>query len=122
MTTVGKLIFNEIFPADFPYINEPSKENLVRTPDKYFIFEKGTNVKEFIQNIEEPCALKKGHLGTIIAECFRRFGTTVTSVILDKIKELGFTYSTKAGITISVSDVTVPEEKKDILAEGRRKG
>lgn len=116
VTTVGKLIFNEIFPADFPYINEPSKENLVRTPDKYFIFEKGTNVKEFIQNIEEPSALKKGHLGTIIAECFRRFGTTVTSEVLDKVKELGYKYSTKAGITISVSDVTVPEEKKDILA------
>jgi DNA-directed RNA polymerase subunit beta' len=117
VTTVGKLIFNEIFPADFPYINEPSKENLVRTPDKYFIFEKGTNVKEFIQNIEEPSALKKGHLGTIIAECFRRFGTTVTSEVLDKVKELGYKYSTKAGITISVSDVTVPEEKKDILAK-----
>ncbi|MBH8600675.1 DNA-directed RNA polymerase subunit beta' [Thermoactinomyces sp. CICC 23799] len=117
VTTVGKLIFNEIFPADFPYINEPSKENMVRTPDKYFIFEKGTNVKEFIQNIEEPSALKKGHLGTIIAECFRRFGTTVTSQVLDKIKELGYKYSTKAGITISVSDVTVPEEKKDILAK-----
>jgi DNA-directed RNA polymerase subunit beta' len=117
VTTVGKLIFNEIFPADFPYINEPSKENMVRTPDKYFIFEKGTNVKEFIQNIEEPSALKKGHLGTIIAECFRRFGTTVTSQVLDKIKELGYKYSTKAGITISVSDVTVPEEKKEILAK-----
>ena len=61
--------------------------------------------------------MKKGHLGAIIAECFRRFGTTITSEILDKVKELGYQYSTKAGITISVSDVTVPEEKQDILAK-----
>ena len=64
---------------------------------------------------------KKGFLGTIIAECFRRFGTTQTTSILDKIKELGFTYSTKAGITISISDVVVPEEKKEILEEAEEK-
>ena len=51
VTTVGKLIFNEIFPEDFPYINEPTKQNIKQTPDKYFIFEKGTNVREFIQKI-----------------------------------------------------------------------
>jgi DNA-directed RNA polymerase subunit beta' len=55
-------------------------------------------------------------LGAIIAECFRRFGTTITSEILDKVKETGYKYSTKAGITISVSDVTVPAEKQEILA------
>jgi DNA-directed RNA polymerase subunit beta' len=116
VTTVGKLIFNEIFPEDFPYINEPGKANFTRTPDRYFIFEKGTNVKEFIKNMKDPGAIKKKDLGAIIAECFRRFGTTTTSEILDKVKELGFKYSTKAGITISVSDVTVPEEKQEILA------
>ncbi|WP_124726391.1 DNA-directed RNA polymerase subunit beta' [Staphylospora marina] len=117
VTTVGKLIFNEIFPADFPYINEPGKANFAGTPDKYFIFEKGTNIKEFISKMKDPGAIKKKDLGAIIAECFRRFGTTVTSEILDKVKELGFKYSTKAGITISVSDVTVPEEKQEILAK-----
>ena len=50
VTTVGKLIFNEIFPEDFPYINEPTKKNFNGTPDKYFIFEKGVNVKEFIKH------------------------------------------------------------------------
>jgi len=119
VTTVGKLIFNEIFPEDFPYINEPGKANFAGTPDKYFIFEKGANVKEFIQKMDDPGAIKKGHLGAIIAECFRRFGTTTTAEILDKVKELGFKYSTKAGITISVSDVKVPEEKQDILAQAQ---
>ncbi|MBA4603162.1 DNA-directed RNA polymerase subunit beta' [Thermoactinomyces mirandus] len=117
VTTVGKLIFNEIFPKDFPYINEPGKANFQRTPDKYFIFEKGIDIKEFVKKNENPSALKKGNLGAIVAECFRRFGTTVTSEILDKVKELGYKYSTKAGITISVSDVSVPEEKQEILAK-----
>jgi DNA-directed RNA polymerase subunit beta' len=120
VTTVGKLIFNEIFPEEFPYINEPGKKNFQGTPDKYFIFEKGVNVREFVKTIEDPGAIKKKDLGAIIAECFRRFGTTMTAVILDKIKALGFSYSTKAGITISVSDVTVPEEKPQILEEAEK--
>lgn len=121
VTTVGKLIFNEIFPEDFPYINEPTMKNFSGTPDRYFIYEKGVNVREFIKKLEDPGALMKKHLGAIIAECFRRFGTTQTAVILDKVKELGYAYSTKAGITISVSDVKVPEEKPQILEEAEQK-
>lgn len=117
VTTVGKLIFNEIFPAEFPYISEPGKRNFVRTPDKYFIFEKGVNVREFIKTMDDPGALTKKDLGAIVAECFRRFGTTITSEILDRVKELGYKFSTKAGITMSVSDVNVPEEKAEILAK-----
>src|SRR5690606_24191313 len=110
ITTVGKLIFNEIFPEAFPYINEPTKQNLMEgTPDQYFIFEKGVNIREKISSLPEADAVKKGFLGTIIAECFRRFGTTQTTIILDKVKELGYSYSTKAGITMSVTDVVVPE-------------
>lgn len=116
VTTVGKVIFNEIFPPDLPFINAPTKSNLQNmVPDEYFIFEKGTNVTEFVKALPDPGAVKKGFLGTIISECFRRFGTMKTSMILDKIKELGFTYSTKAGITIAVADIAVPGKKKDIL-------
>jgi len=122
VTTIGKIIFNEIFPPEFPYLNAPTKENLMQgTPDDYFIYEKGVNIKEFIQKIPNRGAVKKGYLGSIIAEIFRRFQTTKTSIILDKIKELGFTYSTKAGITIAVSDVVVPKEKNDILREAEEK-
>jgi DNA-directed RNA polymerase subunit beta' len=121
VTTVGKIIFNEIFPKEFPYINEPTKANLKGTPDRYFIFEKGVNIPEFIRQLPDPGAVKKGYLGTLIAECFRRFGTTQTAIILDNIKELGFKYSTKAGITMAVSDVVVPEEKQDILKEAEEK-
>ena len=122
VTTIGKIIFNEIFPENFPYINAPTKENLIiGTPEEYFIYEKGTDILEFIKNVPNQGAVKKGYLGSIIAETFRKFHTTQTSVILDKIKELGFTYSTKAGITIAVSDVIVPEEKYEILREAEDK-
>ncbi|WP_027415322.1 DNA-directed RNA polymerase subunit beta' [Aneurinibacillus terranovensis] len=122
VTTVGKLIFNEIFPPELPYINEPTKSNLQKqVPDKFFIFEKGVDVKEFIKQLPEQDAVKKSFLGTIIAECFRRFGTTQTSVILDKIKANGFKYSTQAGITVAVADITTPDEKHEILNEAEKK-
>lgn len=118
VTTVGKIIFNEIFPPELPFINTPSKSNLqTQVSDEFFIFDKGADVKAFVKALPENSAVKKGFLGTIISECFRRFGTMFTSVILDKIKELGFTYSTKAGITIAVHDIVVPEKKKEILAK-----
>ncbi|TCP68784.1 DNA-directed RNA polymerase subunit beta' [Baia soyae] len=117
VTTPGKLIFNEVFPEEFPYINEPGKKNFVQTSDQHFMFEKGTNVREFIQSLPDPGALRKKDMGAIIAECFRRFGTMMTSVVLDKVKQLGYTYSTRAGITMAVSDVNVPAAKYDILKE-----
>jgi DNA-directed RNA polymerase subunit beta' len=116
ITTIGKIIFNNIFPHDFPYINEATKTNLLNgTPEEYFVYEKGANIRELIATSAEKMAIGKEYLGTIIGECFRRYHTTKTSIILDRIKELGFTYSTRAGITIAVSDVTVPSEKDEIL-------
>ncbi|WP_134702144.1 DNA-directed RNA polymerase subunit beta' [Ammoniphilus sp. YIM 78166] len=118
VTTTGKIIFNEIFPPDMPFINEPTKGNLkVGTPDRYFIFDKGVSVREFIDNnlAKEQDAVKKGFLGTIIGEVFSRFGTTQTTVMLDRVKDLGFTYSTKAGLTVAVADIKTPEEKKRII-------
>ncbi|REK69154.1 DNA-directed RNA polymerase subunit beta' [Paenibacillus paeoniae] len=116
VTTVGKVIFNEIFPEDFPYINEATKSNLLQgTPDKYFVYEKGADLQKFIDDLATPGAVGKDYLGHIIAECFRQYHTTLTAVILDRIKQLGFTYSTKAGITIGVSDVIIPKEKAGIM-------
>ncbi len=122
VTTLGKMIFNEIFPPEFPYLNEPTKDNLMNgTSDEYFIYEKGTSFKEVIRRVPDKGAVKKGFLGTIIAEAFRRFKTTQTSVLLDKIKELGYKYSTKAGITIAVSDAVIPKEKREILQDAEAK-
>ena len=64
VTTVGKIIFNEIFPPEFPYINEPTKRNLLSgTPDDYFLFEKGANIRAFIDNMPETKAIGKDYLG-----------------------------------------------------------
>jgi DNA-directed RNA polymerase subunit beta' len=90
ITTVGKLIMNEIFPTDFPYINEPTKVNLLKgTPDKYFIHDKGADLTAIMAEMPEVGGLGKDYLGSLIAECFRVYHTTQTSMILDKIKELG---------------------------------
>ncbi|UAL47551.1 DNA-directed RNA polymerase subunit beta' [Sutcliffiella horikoshii] len=121
ITTVGKLIFNEILPPSFPYINEPTKFNLeVNTPEKYFV-EKGANVKEAIQAQELIDPFKKKILGNIIAEVFKRFKITQTSEMLDRMKNLGFRYSTKAGITVGVADIVVLKEKDEILVEAQTK-
>ncbi|CAH0120744.1 DNA-directed RNA polymerase subunit beta' [Paenibacillus sp. CECT 9249] len=122
VTTVGRIIFNEIFPASFPYINEPTKTNLLQgTPEQYFVYDKGVDIREYMLSLPQTGAVGKEYLGQIIAKCFETYHTTETSVILDKIKQLGFTYSTKAGITIAVSDVIVPQEKADILRESEEK-
>jgi DNA-directed RNA polymerase subunit beta' len=122
ITNVGKIIFNEIFPADFPYINEPTKVNLLQgVNEAYFIFDKGADIRERIRSAIFKGAVGKDYLASIIAECFRKYKTTQSSVILDNIKQLGFTYSTRAGITIAVSDVTVPQEKTRILGESEEK-
>ncbi|SNX75652.1 DNA-directed RNA polymerase subunit beta' [Bacillus oleivorans] len=121
LTTVGKIIFNEILPNTFPYINEPTKVNLVeKTPEKYFV-EPTENVKEIIQQQEIIPPFKKGFLGNIIAEVFKRFKITETSKMLDRMKDLGFKYSTKAGITIGIADIVVLGEKEQILTEAQHK-
>ncbi|MDQ0116413.1 DNA-directed RNA polymerase subunit beta' [Paenibacillus harenae] len=122
VTTVGKVIFNEIFPEDFPYINEATKTNLLQgTPDKYFVYEKGADLVKFAEELTTPGAVGKDYLALVIAECFRQYHTTLTAVILDRIKQLGFTYSTKAGITIGVSDVIIPQEKIEIMKRSDEK-
>ncbi|OEF98019.1 DNA-directed RNA polymerase subunit beta' [Desulfuribacillus alkaliarsenatis] len=122
VTTVGKLIFNEIFPDDYPFIIEPTNKNMTEAvSDKYFIFEKGANVKEFIEQIDDIQALTKGNLGKIIGECFHRYKTTRSAQILDNLKSLAFKYATKAGITIAVSDIIVPDAKFSILKDAEDK-
>ncbi|MCM3666906.1 DNA-directed RNA polymerase subunit beta' [Mesobacillus subterraneus] len=121
ITTVGKLIFNEILPASFPYINEPSKQNLEeKTPEKYFV-EKGADIKEVIKSMPLVDPFKKKILGNIIAEVFKRFKITETSKMLDRMKDLGFKYSTKAGITVGVADIVVLKEKQEIISDAQTK-
>ncbi len=121
ITTLGKLIFNDIFPESFPYLNEPTIANLENdVPGTHFV-PRGANVIEFIKNkkIVEP--FKKKFLGSIILEIFRLYKTTETSRMLDNMKDLGFKYSTIAGMTISYTDVVISEEKYRKIDETQEK-
>ncbi|MDR4939036.1 DNA-directed RNA polymerase subunit beta' [Rossellomorea marisflavi] len=121
VTTVGKVIFNEILPDTFPFINEPTKTNLeVATPEKYFV-NPGTDVPALFKERELINPFKKGFLGNIIAEVFKKFAITETSRMLDKMKDLGFKFSTKAGITVGIADIVVLAEKEEILIEAQGK-
>ena len=119
-TTVGKLKFNEILPDSFAYVNEPTLDNIQNiTPNKYFI-NKGENIPEVIKAMPLVKPFAKGILESIIAQIFKRYKTTETSIMLDKMKDLGFKYSTVAGITVSISDVVTSEHKEELIAEAQK--
>ena len=120
VTTVGKIKFNEILPDTFAYINEPSDENISNiTPNKYFL-EMGTNIPEAIAKMELVKPFAKGTLEKVIAQVFKRYKTTETSTMLDKMKDLGFKYSTVSGITVSMADVEISQKKPEIVAEAQK--
>ena len=96
-TTAGKIIFNEHIPQDLGFVDRTDPE------------------KEF--NFEIDFKVGKGKLGDIIDKCIKIHGTEKTAEVLDKIKALGFKYSTKAAITVAVCDASIPEEKKAILKD-----
>ncbi|MEG1252934.1 MAG: DNA-directed RNA polymerase subunit beta' [Erysipelotrichaceae bacterium] len=120
ITTVGKVIYNDMFPADFPYLNEVSTENFVHTPDKYFV-DMGENIKEAIEKVEIVPAFKKKDLGRVIGEVFKRYNVDVTAEILDEIKNMGFKYSTVAGITVSLADIEIAPNKAEYVEYGKKK-
>ena len=120
VTTVGKLLFNEILPDGFQYVNEPSKDNYENlTPMKYFL-KMGTNIPEAIAKMPLVKPFAKGALKKIIAQVFKRYKTTETSIYLDKLKNLGFKYSTLSGISISIADVVKSEHKWDIINKSQK--
>ncbi len=99
--TVGKLIFNEAIPQDLGFVDRSD-------PDHYF-------------DLEVNRLVTKKELGEIIDKCIKKHGFTKTAVVLDKIKEFGFRYSTKGAITISVSDMIIPDVKQKFIDETEAK-
>ena len=81
ITTVGKIFFNDIFDGQFPFINEPGKENLSGTPDRYFV-PMGTDIKSHIAAQQPVKPLGKKALGSIIDEVFKQSALTDTSLML----------------------------------------
>ena len=95
--TLGRLIFNEAIPQDLGFVDRSKPENLLKL------------------EIDFPTAKKQ--LGQIVDRTIKTHGPTVTAQVLDDIKANGYKYSTKASISISVSDMTVPAAKKEIVAK-----
>ena len=121
VTTVGKIKFNEILPDTFPFVNEGTKENIEGvTPDKYFL-PMGANIPEEIAKMELVQPFIKKTLGQLIAQVFKRYKTTETSIMLDKLKDLGFKYSTVAGVTVSIADVVRSDDKHEIIERAKAK-
>ena len=96
-STVGRFIFNEKIPQNLGFVD--------RNKDKF--------------GLEVDFLCKKKDLEEIIAKCFTEYGNTITSEILDHMKDIGFKYSTRGAITVSVSDMVIPEAKKDLIASAR---
>ena len=96
-TSIGRVIFNQAVPQDMG--SKPRN-----TPDDMFLLE-----------VDEVVGKKQ--LGKIIDMCYRAHGVTVTATMLDNLKALGYKFSTRAALTVSVADIIVPESKKTILAE-----
>lgn len=98
--TPGKLIFNEAIPQDLGFVDRSKPENQFK--------------------LEIDFLVDKKMLGVILDRCYRKYGPTKTAEVLDNIKALGYKYSTKGAITVSVSDIEIPEEKPAILEKAEK--
>ena len=99
--TVGRIIFNEHIPQDLGYVDRTDPEHQL---DYEISFKVG-----------------KSQLGKIIDRCLKIHGTATTAQVLDKIKAMGYKYSTRSGITVAVSDAVIPPQKAEILADADAK-
>ena len=100
-TSIGRIIFNNAVPQDLGFVERNKLDDAFK--------------------LEVDQLITKKDLGNIVDKCYRKHGPTITSEVLDRIKALGYKYSTKAGITVSYMDIQVPAEKKEIIAGAEKK-
>ena len=121
ITTAGKMLFNDILPKDFVYLNAPTNENLVNgTPDEYFL-EAGEDIHEQLNQRPLLSPFKSGFLSDVIAEVYKQYKVTETSLLLDRMKDLGFYRSTLSGLTVGIADITKLPDKPTIIAAAHKK-
>lgn len=121
ITTAGKMLFNDILPKDFVYLNAPTNENLVNgTPDEYFL-EAGEDIHEQLNQRPLLSPFKSGFLSDVIAEVYKQYKVTETSLLLDRMKDLGFYRSTLSGLTVGIADITNLPDKPTIIAAAHKK-
>ena len=92
-STVGRFIFNNSIPQDLGYVD--------RTIDPC--------------SLEVDFVLDKKQIGVVIDKCYRKHGNELTSIMLDNIKNMGYKYSTKSAISVSVADMEIPDEKYELI-------
>ncbi len=99
--TVGRLLFNNAIPQDLGFVPRETLDDMFRLEIDHLVVKKD--------------------LGNIVDHCYRKYGPTKTAETLDNIKKLGFTYSTRGGITVGFQDIQVPPEKKGFIADAEKK-
>ncbi len=98
-STVGRFLFNEIIPQDLGFVDREPEENKLL--------------------LEVDFLVGKKQLKQILEKVINTHGATATAEVLDSVKSIGYKYSTRAAMTVSVSDMTVPPEKPQIIAEAQ---
>ena len=100
-TSVGRVLFNNAIPQDLGFVERTCADDMFK--------------------LEIDSLVKKKDLGKIVDACYRKYGPTQTSETLDRIKKLGYSYSTRGGVTVGFQDIRVPAEKKEYVAEAEKK-
>ena len=100
-TTLGKILFNEIIPQDLGFVDRSTPENALR--------------------LEIEKTVGKKQLKPILDKCINTHGATKTAEVLDDVKAIGYKFSTRGAISVSISDMKVPDEKKDILDDAQKR-
>lgn len=123
VTTVGRLVFNRIFPDDFPYINDAVESTVDEFQYTGAVIDsvKERPIKEIIEELPLGRPVRKGFLVRLISMCHQKYGNTRTSVILDNLKTIGFRYATQSGTTVGVEDIVIPDEKDQIIKEAEKR-
>ena len=96
-STLGRFLFNEIIPQDLGFVERKTDEDMLK--------------------LEIDFQVGKKQLKQILERVINNHGATQTAEVLDKIKSMGYSYSTRAAMTVSISDMTVPEEKEQMIEE-----
>ena len=99
--TAGRLIFNQKIPQDLGFVERNTKQDMLKL------------------EIMQTCGKKQ--LGKIIDKCIRKHGFNTTAEVLDAIKAMGYKYSTKGALTVSFSDIAVPEQKQSLIEASEKK-
>ncbi len=100
-TSVGRILFNNIIPQNLGYVDRSNPDNIC--------------------DLEINKPVMKKELKKIVADCYDKFGTTECSKLVDRLKDIGYKYSTLASISVNIYDIQEPEEKKQILKDAEEK-